>query len=204
MASDQNMDAPRKSAYIVNRAALDNQYPTQKLSPEFWESLGRTIATFSFLENVLSKAIFAFTATKPYPAEEIEVAFQNWLPQLERSLSDPLGGLIDAYGKAVRLHPHASIENFEKLVEDLRSASALRNAFCHGSWGAPNSTGASVPFFLNRQKQRFGTPVDRNYLEQVRLNCVDLICSVIDTVTYMGWQFPGSSGPGEVVWSTSQ
>ena len=194
------MDADRKSGYIVQRGALDEQYPTQRHSPEFLECLGRTIATFGFLENVLGKAIFAFTAKKPYQADEVTVALENWLPQLERSLFDPLGSLIDAYSKAVHAQPDASIENFEDLVEDLKAASALRNVFCHGSWGEPDSTGASVPFFVNRQKQRFDTPIDRNYLEQVRRNCVALICSVIDTVTHMGWQFPGSSGPGEVVW----
>ena len=35
-------------------------------SPQFWEQLGRTVATYGFLEEVLGKAIFAFTATRNY------------------------------------------------------------------------------------------------------------------------------------------
>ena len=71
-------------------------------SPSRWENLGRTIATFGFLEEVLGKAIFAFTATTRYPESDVEAAFDKWLPTLERALIDPLAGLIDAYGKAVR------------------------------------------------------------------------------------------------------
>ena len=58
----------------------------------FWENLGRTIATFGFLEEVLGKAIFAFTATTRYPESEVEAAFEKWLPTLERALIDQLAG----------------------------------------------------------------------------------------------------------------
>jgi hypothetical protein len=40
----------------------------------FWEALGRTIATFGFLEEVLGKAIFAFTATTQYQESDIDAA----------------------------------------------------------------------------------------------------------------------------------
>ena len=43
----------------------------------FWENLGRTIATFGFLEEVLGKAIFVFSATTPYPESEVEAAFEK-------------------------------------------------------------------------------------------------------------------------------
>ena len=38
----------------------------------FWETLGRTIATFGFLEEVLGKAIFAFAATTRHQESEID------------------------------------------------------------------------------------------------------------------------------------
>jgi len=50
-------------------------FPTHHQSAEFWESLGRAVATFSFLEEVLGKAIFALTATRKYSEDEIEKAF---------------------------------------------------------------------------------------------------------------------------------
>lgn len=83
-------DHDRKS-YIVDIAGLPPAFPTHLHSEEFWASLGRTVATFGFLEETLGKAIFAFTATREYPADEINEAYEKWLPTLQRALSDPLG-----------------------------------------------------------------------------------------------------------------
>jgi hypothetical protein len=159
------------------------------------------VATFGFLEDALCKAIFAFTATTHYPEEEIEDAYREWLPTLERALVDPLGNLIDVYGKAVRNNSTSTIENLDDLLKALRAASKIRNVICHGSWGPPDARGATVPFFVNKQKEIFDTPVDESFLDQLQKSTTDLACAVIDTVTHMGWQFPGSTGPGEVVWS---
>ena len=54
------------------------QFPTHLHPAEFWEALGRVVATFGFLEETLGKAIFSFTATREYPEEELEPAFAGW------------------------------------------------------------------------------------------------------------------------------
>jgi hypothetical protein len=181
-----------------------DRFPTHKHDPAFWEALGRAVATFGFLEDTLSKAIFAVTATTQYQEEEIEEAYNAWLPTLERALVDPLGNLIDVYGKAVRNNSKATVENFDDLIKDLRDASKIRNVICHGSWGLPDSRGATVPFFVNKQKEVFNTPVDTSFLGQLQRSTTSLACAVINTVTHMGWQFPGSSGPGEAIWSAKK
>lgn len=186
---------------VVDKSALPENYPTHRCEAYFWESLGRTVATFGFLENVLTKAIFAFTATTKYNEEEIEKAYAQWLPKLESSLSDQLGGLICTYGKAVRDNSDATVENLEDLLIDLREASKIRNVLCHGSWRVPDKDGASIPFFVNRQKECFETPIDVSFLRQVQKHTVELVCAVINSVTHMGWQFPGSGGPGQIIWS---
>ncbi|MGO4287494.1 hypothetical protein [Bosea sp. TAB14] len=186
----------KREGFAVNRAGLPADFPTQAHSPRFWEELGRAVATFGFLEEVLGKAIFSFTATRSYPEDEIEAAYEKWLPTLEQALSDALGSLIVSYGKAVKAHGAATITNIDDLLADLRAASKLRNVLCHGSWRMPDAQGKSVPLFLNREKEVFETPIDEAYLRQVRQHVVELICAVIDTVTRIGWQFPGSSGPG--------
>ena len=162
--------------------------------------MGRAVATFGFLEETLGKAIFSFTATKPYSEEEIQKAYAEWLPKLEHALTDQLGSLINSYGKAVREHPQTTITNLDELLEDLREASKIRNVLCHGSWRVPNSSGAAVPHFVNRQKEVFETAIDINFLNRVQEHAAGLATAVINTVTYMGWQFPGSSGPGKVIW----
>jgi hypothetical protein len=76
------------SRTIIDRGNLPSMFPTHRHEPQFWEHLGRTIATYGFLEEVLGKAIFAFTATRRYSPEEVNAAYQAWLPQLERALTD--------------------------------------------------------------------------------------------------------------------
>lgn len=187
---------------MVDRAALPSRYPTHAHEPKFWEALGRTVATFGFLEDVLSKAIFALTATTRYEESELEKAYKAWLPALEKALVDPLGGLITAYDKAIRSHTDANVGNLDDLLKDLRDASVIRNVICHGFWGTPNAQGATVPSFVNRKKEFFATPIDMQYLDRLQKCVTELACAVIDTVTHMGWQFPGSSGPGVAVWSS--
>ena len=184
---------------IVDVGSLPKQFPTERHDPKFWEYLGRTIATFGFLEEVLGKAIFSFTATRNFADDEIDAAFERWLPTLERALTDPLGNLIHSFGKSVRENPDATIENLNELVCDLRKASAIRTVLCHGSWRLPDDEGRSVPFFVNRQKLIFDTAVDISFLEQTQQHVAQLACAVINSVTHMGWQFPGSNGPGNPI-----
>lgn len=195
-------DEPDLKRYIID---VDNllteypQYPTHRHPAEFWEALGRTVATFGFLEEVLGKAIFSFTATREYPEEELEAAFEKWLPTLPRMLSDPLGSLIDRYDNAVRKNSKATISNLDELLNDLRAASILRNVLCHGSWRCPDEQGRSVPLFVDRKNRIFNTRIDIAYLTKVRRDAVRLICAVLSTVSHMGWQVPGSNGPGSPI-----
>ena len=184
---------------IIDRDKLPPLFPTHRHSPQFWEQLGRTIATYGFLEEVLGKAIFAFTATRAYSPDEIDAAYQAWLPQLERALTDQLWNLAESYGAVARDNPATTTENVDELVEDIKKATVVRNVLCHGSWRPPNANGASMPLFVNRQKQVFDTAIDIAYLEQVQAHVAELACSVVDTVTHMGWQFPGGAGPGKRV-----
>jgi hypothetical protein len=190
----------KQKRYVVDLSRLPRQFPTHRHDASFWESLGRAVATFGFLEEILGKAIFAFTATRPYDEAEIEQAYARWLPTLERALTDPLGNLIDAYGKAVREHGSATITNLDELLSDLRKAADMRNILCHGSWKPPDDTGASVPFFVNRRRKVVETAMNCQFIDQVQRHVAKLACVVVNTVTHMGWSFPGSDFPGKKIW----
>ena len=192
-----NDDAVNRS--IIDRDKLPPLFPTHRQSPQFWEQLGRTIATYGFLEEVLGKAIFAFTATRNYSLGEIDSAYQAWLSQLKRALTDQLWRLAESFGKAARDNPATTTENIDELVEGIKKAAAIRNVLCHGSWPTPNADGASVPLFVNQKNEVFDTAIDIAYLKQVQAHVVGLACSVIDTVTHRGWQFPGGPGPGKPI-----
>jgi hypothetical protein len=186
--------------FVVNIKELSTGFPTHKHSSEFWEAVGRTVATFGFLEETLGKAIFSFTATRRMPPNELEAEFEKWLPTLERALIDPLGGLIDSYAKVARANSGATITNLDDLLDDLRKASTIRNVLCHGSWRMPDKEGRSLPLFVKKKREVFQTPVDVAYLKQVQRHVAELVCVVVSSVTHMGWQFPGSHGPGLPIW----
>ena len=200
------MQEPKKSKIAISQ--LPTGFPTHMHAPDFWEALGRATATFGFLEEVLGKAIFAFTGMRQIPEEQRDDAYAKWIVTLQRALSDTLGSLIDTYGKAVRDHGGTTFVNFDDLVVRLREAARLRNVLCHGSWSKkPDAEGRSVPFFVTglREKQSiFESPIDISYLQQTQRAVAELACHVVDTVTLMGWQFPASSGPGTPIWPSKR
>ena len=87
----------RGDSRIVDPDTLSARFPTQRHEGRFWESLGRAVGTFGFLEEVLGKAIFTLSATKPYDPAEIDAAYEKWVCRLERALTDPLSNLIEDY-----------------------------------------------------------------------------------------------------------
>lgn len=196
-------DDAERDSYIIDVAGLPANYPTHRHDSSFWEELGRTVATFGFLEATLGNAIFAVTATTEYSGDAVEEAVEKWTSGLEKALTDTLGAKISGYESALRANSRVTIGDLDLLIEDLRTASRFRNALCHGSWGLPDASGASVPHFVDRKFKTFKDPVDIAYLRQKRRETMMLVISVINSVTTMGYQFPGSSGPGERIWTKS-
>lgn len=182
--------APR----IIDRESLPAMFPTHRHSPEFWAALGRAVGTFGFLEEMLGKAIYAFSGMRPIPEDEVEEALGKWRGTLERAVSDPLGGLIDGYSKAVREYG-AEDDRFSELVNHLRGAAAVRNVICHGSWSPPDAQGRSTPLFITRKLDKFAAPIDVQWLDQLQQHAAELACAVWDSVTVMGWQFEEPASP---------
>jgi len=77
---------------VVNIEELPTGFPTHKHPSEFWEALGRTVATFGFLEETLGKAIFAFTATRRIPPTRSTSNSRNGSRHWREHSSIPLAG----------------------------------------------------------------------------------------------------------------
>ena len=192
------MSDPQIDSFVVDVDRLPPDFPTGRHDGAFWEALGRAVATFGFLEEVLGRAIFAFTATRQFSLDQIEAEYASWLPTLERALVDALGSLIDSYGRHARAHQNAP-EHLDDLLGKLREAAVWRNTICHGSWRAPDQHGRSLPFYVDRKRGVFETPVDIAMLKQLQRHVAELACAVVSTVTQMGYQFPGSNGAGKPI-----
>jgi hypothetical protein len=194
------MQKSEDKIYFVDQSSLPHNYPTHHHEDIFWEELGRTVATFGFLEGVLTRAIFSLTSTIKHNEDGWEEAFDKWVPKIERSLSDQLFELIKTYSDAVKSNPEANKVDLQDFLETLREAARVRNVLCHGSWNKPNEAGASVPFYVTRKGKKFETPIDIAFLQQTREHVVDLSSTVMNSVTQLGWQFPGTGGPGKVIY----
>ncbi|MDA1342710.1 MAG: hypothetical protein O2966_02295 [Proteobacteria bacterium] len=149
--------------------------------------LGTNCRDIWFFRRGFSKAIFSFSATRPYEENEIEKANSDWLSGLKKTLSDPLGKLIDSCRTAVIENKEVSIKDLDIVIEKLKNASKIRNAICHGSWRLPDTNGASIPFFFDYGNCIFETPIDCLFLKQLQSHTADIACSVINTVTHLGW-----------------
>ena len=191
-----------KPSYI-DRDRLPALYPTHAHPGPFWEQLGRTVGAFGFLEEVLGKAIFAFTAIRDYSEDEIENAYKAWLPKLEKALSDQLCQLAKSYGTAVKESQHSTVENIDELVQAIKDAAKVRNILCHASWRVPDEEGKSLPFFVSFKNEVCETKFDIASLRQIQTHVRELACAVIDSVTQTGYAFPGWIGPGERIWYSS-
>jgi hypothetical protein len=187
------MSEPGTNCNAVGINGLPEKFPTHGHDGAFWESLGRAVATFSFLEEALRKATLAFTATRPIEESEIEMAYKDWRRKLQKTLSDPLGPQIISYGDAMRDHPKAGItkNELENLLQRLRKVAEMRNILCHGSWWEPDGAGVSVIHFASRKNEIHETPIDVTYLNQVQRHTASLICLVWNTMADTGFQFPG-------------
>jgi len=181
---------------------LPAQFPTHRHSPEFWENLGRVVATYGFLEKILWQAIFCFSLTRPYDEAESDSEFIEWLGEkTEKTLTAQLRTLIKEYKRAVEKHPDTPAvirEGLDDFIAELQRAAAIRNIVCHAPWETtPDEHGVSIPFFVNREMKECTTPMGCEYLDKLQRSVAELTGEVVDTVMQMGWQFPGTTGPGE-------
>jgi hypothetical protein len=189
---------------IIDRKSLPEMFPTHQHAPEFWEHLGRAIASFGFLEDTLKKAYFAFTGTTPVAPKDAEKAVEQWGKKLEKIMTMQLWNLANEFEVAATANPSCSTENVGELVADIKKVAELRNILCHGSWMLPDNEGKSLPRFSKKHRVtgKIVPSTDKigiEYLSQVQAHVTDLICSVVDTVTHMGYQFPGGAGPGKPI-----
>jgi len=61
---------------VVDRERLPEHWPTNKGSSAFWGELGRTVATFSHLEDMMARAWYGLTATRKFEdMEQAKAAF---------------------------------------------------------------------------------------------------------------------------------
>lgn len=180
---------------------LPPNWPTHFIDGNFWEELGRVIATFGFLETTLAKAMFVLSSKRE--REEItDESYLRWIARTLKSLQEPLGYLINEYEKELQEEIELGTEiskqiDLPQLIKGLREGKKLRDVLCHSSWSPGETKSKAKPFFMNRNEEIFDTECDIAYLRQIRKATQEMICLCIDTVTLKGFEFPGVSYSSE-------
>ena len=101
----------------------------QPLPDAMAAALGRTIAAFGHLEDMLKRAVFALERDG-LPGEITERDFAAWLRRMEHVETDSLGNLIERLDQTLRRANHMDAA----LDAELGEIKTWRNVLCHAAW----------------------------------------------------------------------
>lgn len=185
---------------MIDRDCLPKDWPTNPGETAFWEELGRTVATFTFLEDILARAHLALTATRKYEdSEQAEAAYSHWVKELKQSLTDSLNALTDKIERAFNSDDRVAPDIGAGIVARLRELRVWRNALCHGAWenfGADGS--AHLRHFRNSPDgpEQLEGRLTLDTVSRIRAETTELAVDIVDVVTAAGVRLPGSALPG--------
>ena len=185
---------------VVDRSRLPENWPTNPGSPAFWEELGRTVAAFTHLEDMLTRAFFGLTGSRQFAnMEEAKAAYPQWEKNLKETLTDSLHALTAKLGEAFKDDERVPDGVADDLLARLNDLRVWRNALCHGAWQGFAADGStSIRHF---RKAADGPELLENRLtiediSTIRTETVALTVDVVDIMSALGVRFPGSALPG--------
>ena len=188
---------------IVDRARLPEDWPTNRGSSAFWEQLGRSVATFSHLEDMMARAWFGLTATREFEdMEQAEAAFPEWEKALKETLSDSLHSLSKKLNKAFGDDNRVSNEVADAYLARLDELRVWRNALCHGAWQGFHEDGTVGLRHFRRGNEGPESLENRLSVEtlfSIRAATVEATADLVDILSTAGVRFPGTTLPGAPV-----
>ena len=185
---------------LVDRERLPEEWPTNACSPAFWEELGRTVAAFGHLEDMLARAFLGLTGSREFAdMEEAEAAYPQWEKALKETLTDTLHALTARLEKAFKDDDRVSDDIAEPVVARLKALRVWRNALCHGAWQGFAADGTSSLRYFRKtavgpELLENGLTIDDN--SSIRAETAALTLDVVDIVSGPGVRFPGTALPG--------
>lgn len=188
---------------IVDRARLPEDWPTNGGSSGFWEQLGRTVATFSHLEDMMARAWFGLTATREFEdMEQAEAAFPDWEKALKETVTGSLHSLTKMLHKAFEDDDRVSDEVAGAYLARLNELRVWRNALCHGAWqGFQEDGSVGLRYFRRRDEgpESLENRLSVETLASIRAATVEATADLVDILSIAGVRFPGTALPGAPV-----
>ena len=140
-------------------------WPTNRGTAAFWEELGRTIATFGMLEDVLARVFYVVSGQRQAdPDEDPKIQMERWNKELRAGLSDTLEGITEKLRKEWKRENPELPDKKRDVLGKLKALSRMRNKMCHGAWiGFENEHMGILRFFpkgneiARREPERIST-----------------------------------------------
>ena len=179
----------------INRDNLPADWPVDQGEPVFWQELGRTVATFGYLEDVLASTCYALLATPENATsarDEGDEAVSRWFNRMTRSQTDSMHGLTRELDRVLREDqrvPHAVRED---LVTRLNKLRPWRNALCHGAWLGFGDDGSATLHHLYNDDGvpvAFPSKITLKDLSDIRARTVDTTIRVAEAASIGGAGF---------------
>ncbi|TXL14348.1 hypothetical protein BMR06_16445 [Methylococcaceae bacterium HT5] len=179
---------------MIDKEKTPKGYPTHKHQADFWEHLGRTVATFGYLEDTLVKGIYVFEVMtkrdKKVNNEKDLKDFEDWNNKLNsrllNNMSLPFGELVKKYHNLA--NNNSLINKDDVIKEGLDGLDEIvkdRNLLCHAAWGLPNKEGKSLAIYVNNDEEKsyLETPIGTEFLQKIQKHTAELICLVMCIIT---------------------
>ena len=178
----------KKETAATEQGVMENLF-THKGASEFWEELGRTVATFGFLEIKIAEAIFLLTGTAEQKRELTEEDSLAWIKHIENALSASIGTLIPMLRDAFQKDSRISAEEENHVISKLKNLKQWRNILCHSAWTEFDTDGKGRPLFINWENETFDGFLSRHDISAIRYETIELICFIIRTMKSKGIEF---------------
>lgn len=187
---------------VVDRARLPEGWPTNHGEPAFWEELGRTVATFAHLEDVLARAHFALAGSIGFADfREARASYRKREKAFEQSLTDPLDRLAKKLERVFNDDERVPDDCAADVLARLDRLRTWRNALSHGAWQSFEDDGSITLRFFRRRKgddgpEQLNSRLTLEYIASIRAEVVHLTVDIVDIVSAAGVRFPGTELPG--------
>lgn len=168
--------------YRIDTASIPDKFPTHTHSAEFCEAVGRVVMTCGYLEDRLFQTCRALLIlNEKESGRNAEDVAKEVDEKILSHMSDTLAPLIRFYCKCCDSNRYVSPIRTQKVASLCREIGPLRNVICHGFWHKPSCDGEVKVGFVNRNLEKFDTPITIAWLNQMQRHCAEVAAEVDST-----------------------
>lgn len=141
------------------------------LPQDFAVALGRAVAAFGWLEEIIKRTIYSLDRAR-LAADLTEPELKRWLHQIEELADDSMGPVIEQLNAALRRHP--GITDRAEINDQLQQIKQQRNILCHASWRPGSAEGHWHPAFVNANGDPGPGDMNAADIEAIHAQTLDL------------------------------